>query len=46
MLKGGYKIIDFQDVDITTENGAAVIGIYEEIEKITSESYLNFRGHY
>lgn len=31
-MKGGYQIIDFQDVNITTENGATVVGIYEEIE--------------
>lgn len=32
MLKGGYHIVDFQDVNITTENGATVTGIYETIE--------------
>lgn len=32
MLNGGYKIIDFQDINITTENGATVTGIYESIE--------------
>lgn len=32
MLKGGYKIVDFKDVDITTEAGGAVAGIFEEIE--------------
>lgn len=33
MKRGGYKIIDFGDVNITTENGATVVGIYENIEK-------------
>lgn len=40
MLKGGYKIIDFQDVNITTENGATVVGIYEEIEKSHRKAIL------
>lgn len=33
MKRGGYKIIDFKDVNILTEGGATVTGIYEEIEK-------------
>lgn len=33
MLKGGYKIIDFHDVNITTGTGVTVIGVYESIEK-------------
>lgn len=32
MLKGGYKIVDFKDVNITTDAGATVIGVYESIE--------------
>lgn len=32
MVKGGYKIIDFKDVNITTAGGATVAGIYETIE--------------
>lgn len=31
-MNGGYKIIDFKDQNITTENGITVIGIYESIE--------------
>lgn len=33
MIKGGYKIIDFRDIDIKTGTGATVMGIYEDIEK-------------
>lgn len=32
MKRGGYHIVDFKDVNITTENGATIVGIYEEIE--------------
>lgn len=32
MLRGGYHIVDFKDVNITTETGATITGIYEEIE--------------
>lgn len=32
MLKGGYKIIDFQDVNIVTTDGATIVGVYESIE--------------
>lgn len=31
MLKGGYKIIDFRDVNITTGTGVTIAGIYDEI---------------
>lgn len=31
-MNGGYKIVDFKDVNITTDNGATVAGIFEEIE--------------
>ncbi len=40
MVKGGYKIIDFKDVNITTENGATVIGIYESIESSHRKALL------
>lgn len=33
MIKGGYKIINFGDVNILTEGGATVTGIYKDIEK-------------
>lgn len=33
MKRGGYKIIDFKDVNILTDGGAIVTGIYEKIEK-------------
>ena len=32
MIKGGYKIIDFKDVNILTSNGATVPGIYDDIK--------------
>lgn len=32
MKRGGYKIVDFEDINITTADGAIVIGIYESIE--------------
>lgn len=32
MLRGGYHIVDFKDVNITTAEGATISGIYEEIE--------------
>ena len=33
MKRGGYKIINFGDVNILTEGGATVTGIYEDIKK-------------
>lgn len=33
MLKGGYKIVDFKDVNITTGTGVTIAGIYDEIER-------------
>lgn len=33
MIKGGYKIIDFKDVNILTGDGAIVPGIYDDIKK-------------
>lgn len=32
MLNGGYKIIDFKDINIDTTNGAVIVGIYDEFE--------------
>lgn len=32
MKRGGYHIVDFKDVNITTAEGATIAGIYEEIE--------------
>lgn len=40
MLKGGYKIIDFKDVNITTGAGVTVTGIYEDIEKSHRKAIL------
>lgn len=31
-MNGGYKVVDFKDVNITTADGATVVGVYEEIE--------------
>ena len=33
MIKGGYKIIDFKDVNILTSKGATVPRIYDDIKK-------------
>lgn len=33
MLKGGYKIIDFKDVNLTAGTGVKIAGIYEDVEK-------------
>lgn len=33
MKRGGYKIIDFRDVNIVTGDGATILGIYEKFEK-------------
>lgn len=32
MFKGGYKIVNFYDVNITTGEGVTVTGVYESIE--------------
>lgn len=32
MKKGGYKIIDFEDINITSSEGAVIAGVYESIE--------------
>lgn len=31
-MNGGYKILDFKDVNITSDAGATVVGIFDEIE--------------
>lgn len=38
--KGGYKIVDFEDINITTENGATVVGVYESIESSHRKAIL------
>lgn len=40
MKKGGYKIIDFKDINITTGTGVTVIGVYEDIEKSYRKAIL------
>lgn len=40
MKRGGYKIVDFMDTNITTENGATVIGVYESIEESHRKAIL------
>ena len=40
MKRGGYKIIDFGDVNILTEGGATVTGIYEDIKKAHRKAIL------
>lgn len=32
MKNGGYTIVDFKDIDILTDGGATVVGIYESLE--------------
>lgn len=32
MIKGGYHIVDFKDVNITSTEGTTIVGIYEDIE--------------
>lgn len=32
MLNGGYKIIDFQDNNLTTETPVVITGIYDSLE--------------
>lgn len=32
MMKGGYKIVDFKDVNITQDDGAVITGIYDSFE--------------
>ena len=40
MIKGGYKIINFKDIDIKTGKGATIAGIYEDIEKSHRKSIM------
>lgn len=40
MKKGGYKIIDFKDINITTGTGVTVVGVYEDIEKSYRKAIL------
>lgn len=32
MMNGGYKIIDFKDINIDTSDGAVIAGIYDALE--------------
>lgn len=38
-MKGGYQVIDFEDVDITAD-GATIAGIYEGIESTYRKALL------
>ena len=40
MKHGGYKIIDFRDVNILSEGGATVTGIYDAIKKSHRKAFL------
>lgn len=40
MTKGGYHIVDFKDVNITSDGGATVVGIYESIERSYRKAIL------
>lgn len=40
MIKGGYKIIDFKDVNILTSDGATVPGIYDDIKKSNRKAIM------
>lgn len=37
---GGYVIVDFKDVDIKTEGGGTVVGIYETLESTHRKAVL------
>lgn len=39
MLKGGYQIADFKDINITSD-GAVIVGIYESIEASNRKALL------
>lgn len=32
MIRGGYKVVDFKDVNLTVDEGSTISGIYEEVE--------------
>ena len=40
MIKGGYKIINFKDVNILTSGGATVPGIYDDIKKSNRKAIM------
>lgn len=40
MLKGGYHIVDFKDVNITTGTVVTVVGVYESIESSHRKAIL------
>lgn len=40
MIKGGYKIINFKDVNIRTAGGATVPGIYDDIKKSNRKAIM------
>lgn len=39
-MRGGYKIIDFGNTNITTESGGTISGIYESIENSYRKALL------
>lgn len=39
-MNGGYKIVDFKDVNITSADGATLVGIYEEFEGSSRKAIL------
>lgn len=39
-MNGGYKILDFKDVNITSDAGATVVGIFDEIEESHRKAIL------
>lgn len=40
MFKGGYKIVNFHDINIVTTDGATVLGVYESIESSHRKAIL------
>lgn len=40
MTKGGYHITDFKDVNITSAEGATIVGIYDDIESSHRKAIL------
>lgn len=39
-MNGGYKIIDFKDINITTGGSVTVVGVYESIESSHRKALL------
>lgn len=39
-MNGGYKIVDFKDVNILSDGGATLVGIYEEFEGSSRKAIL------